>query len=49
MAATLHAGGTPDVGPFNSSKTKLQQACALTIMRRPDGRLRRVRMGSLLV
>jgi len=28
MAATLRAGGTPDVGPFNSSKTKLQQACA---------------------
>jgi hypothetical protein len=28
MAATLRAGGTPDVGPFNASKTKLQQACA---------------------
>jgi len=28
MAATLRAGGTPDVGPFNSSKTKLQQVCA---------------------
>lgn len=28
MAATLRAGGTPDVGPFNSAKTKLQQVCA---------------------
>jgi hypothetical protein len=28
MAATLRAGSTPQVGPFNTYKTKLQQACA---------------------
>jgi hypothetical protein len=28
MASTLRGGGTPDVGAFNTYKTKLQQACA---------------------